>query len=155
MAENFTDIEMKPLEQPVLAKRQSVVRQHVQHTSIKVSETRTTETKGDNEGKKLKAPFTWHLLEEFKYSSYIKRFFRFIALVNVLSLAVNGPATPAEYLRDISSTCNLACENPDEKMTHFIILLAVDVILSLLYTVLLFIRVQNSLYWHKLKRLKV
>ena len=159
MAERFTDIEMKPLEQeqPVSAKRQSFARQHVQYSpedSLKIPENVdqclvTTEIKsGDEDGNKLKAPFTWRLLEEHKYSPYIKRFFRFIAIVNILSLAVNGPAIPAEYL---DSTENFN-ENSEEKRIHFIILLVVDIVLSLLFTLLLLIRMQNSHHWHKLRR---
>ena len=168
MAEKFTDIEMKPLEleQPVSAKRQSFARQHSQHVqyslehSSKISENVnteyqhlvTTESKNDDDGgNKLKAPFTWRLLEEHKYSPYIKRFFRFIAILNILSLAVNGPAIPAEYL----STTEGFCENSEEKRMHFIILLVVDIVLSVLFTLLLFIRMQNSRHWHKLRRLKV
>lgn len=142
MAEKFTDIEMKPLEQEhsVSAKRQSFARQHVQHSLERESD--------DEGGDKLKAPFTWRLLEEHKYSPYIKRFFRFIAIVNILSLAVNGPAIPSEYL---SATEGL-CENKEEKKLHFIILLAVDIMLSLLFTLLLLIRMQNSHHWHKLTK---
>ena len=145
MAEKFTDIEMKPLEQeqPLSAKRQSFARQHVQHS---------LERESDGEGgDKLKAPFTWRLLEEHKYSPYIKRFFRFIAIVNILSLAVNGPAISTEYL----NTPYGFCENKEEKQVHFIVLLVVDIMLSLLFTLLLLIRMQNSHYWHKLRRPKV
>ena len=163
MAEKITDLELKPLEhvQSISAKRQSFARQHVQYSlehSSKIPEivstadqyVETTEDKGDDEGvNKLKAPITWRLLEEHKYSPYIKRFFRLVAIVNILSLAVNGPAIPGEFLDR-----NL-CENSDEKQLHLIILLVVDILLSVLFTLLLFIRMQNSRYWHKLKKLKV
>ena len=149
MAEKFTDIiEMKPLEQeqPVSARRQSFANQHVQHSLERESD--------DEGGDKLKAPFTWRLLEEHKYSPYIKRFFRFIAIINILSLAINGPAIPSEYLRTTmdadGTTMGEFCE---VKRMHFIILLVVDIILSLLFTLLLLIRMQNSHYWHKLRRL--
>lgn len=143
MAEKFTDIEMKPLEQ----RRRSFAHQHQV-----LREQQQSEAKGDEgEDIKLKAPFSWHLLEEFKYSIYIKRFFRFIAIVNILALAVNGPAVPGEYLQNTLGFC----ENTEEAKIHFIVLLTVDIILSILYTLLLYIRVQNSRYWHKLRRSKV
>ena len=158
MAEKFTDIEMKPIE-PVHTKRRSFAHQHVTYNLEKMSE------KDDNVGNKqqvklevndetadkLKAPLTWYLLEEWKYAPHIKRFFRCIALVNILSLAVNGPAIPAEYLnrRNISGFC----ESLEDKRIHFIVVLVVDVILSLLYSVQLFMRVNNSRHWHKLKSL--
>lgn len=158
MAEKFTDIEMKLVEQPLSAKRQSFVHQHVKHSleySSKMSEhvsgKQRRDTKGDDEdASKLNAPCTWHPLEDWKYSPYIKRFFRLTALVNILSLAVNGPTYPSEYLKTRSH-----CEDTDPKRLHFIVLLTVDVILSILYSIQLFFRVQNSRHWHNLRSQKV
>ena len=163
MAEKFTDIELKPIEQqPVSTRRQSFARQHVRHSLDRGSENVnakdqslvTAGAKNEDEGRsELKAPFTWRLLEDHKYSPYIKRLLRLIPVVNILSLAVNGPAIPTEYLTGIER--NNLCEKRDEKKIHFIVLLVVDVILSILFTLLLLIRTQNSRYWHKLKKLKV
>ena len=155
MAEKFTDIEMKPIE-PLHTKRRSFAHQHVTYNLEKISEKadkqRVKSEVNDENAHKIKAPFTWYPLEEWKHAPHIKRFFRCIALVNILSLAVNGPAIPAEYLRNVEGFC----EDRTAKRTHFIVLLVVDVILSLLYSMQLFVRVNNSRHWHKLKsRLKV
>jgi len=164
MVEKITDIEMRPLEAPVSAKRHSVARQHIlmEQRSLKISESvsngeqimlkHPSEAKNDDEsGDKLKVPFTWRLLEEWKYSPYIKRFFRFVALVNILSLAVNGPAIPLEYLKNDVGYC----EDIPAKKIHFIVVLIVDIVLLILYTTLLYIRARNSRHWHKLRMLKV
>jgi len=109
MAEKFTDNKLKPIEQPVSTRRQSCARQHVQYSldhSSRISSENvnamdqslvTTGTKNEYDGgSELKAPFTWRLLEEHKYSPYIKRLLRLIPVINILSLAVNGPAIPTE-----------------------------------------------------------
>ena len=162
MAEKFTDIEMKPIESVHTKRRSSVAHQHVTYNLEKMSEKvdtaadkqRVKSDVNDETTHKLKAPFTWYLLEEWKYARHIKRFFRCIALVNILSLTVNGPAVPTEYLDDTDMVG--FCENRREKRIHFIAVLVVDVILSLLYSVQLFMRVNNSRHWYKLKsRLKV
>ena len=158
MAEKITEIEMKLVEQPVSVRRQSFAHQRVKYSpehggsklleSVNAGERLKTESKSDDEGgNKLKAPFTWYLLEECKYSPHIKRFFRCVAIVNILSLAVNGPAIPAEYLQKKEGFC----EDKDVKEIHFIVVLAVDIMLSLLYTMQLLIRLLNSLHWKRLQ----
>ena len=168
MVEKVTDIEMKPLEPSSSMKRQSFSRQHVyleQHLrkseSVNVAEKQSVLLKSNSDGDNgLKVPCTWRLLEEFKYSLYIKRFFRFIALINILSLALNGPAVGLAYLRKRpecnDSECEAPfCEDTEKKRIQYIIILVVDVILTILYSLVLYIRLQNSRYWHKLQAQKV
>ena len=163
MAEKV-DIEMKPItpESHVSARRQSFARHHNMlsssningTTSKSVEESARLDTTNTEPVDEPTAPFTWALLEEYKYSSHIKGFFRFVALVNILSLAVNGTFYPEEFESHGANKSD--CEETKErKLIHYSVVLAVDVILTILFTVHLFFRVLNSRHWHILRSRKV
>ena len=165
MAEKVDLIEMKPITpEHVSVRRQSFARHHklssgniYTHLVSKNLEesVRLDDTANTDPVDEPTAPFTWALLEEYKYSSYIKGFFRFVALVNILSLAVNGTIYPEEF--ESSHNPNKKdCEDiKEKKLIHYSVVLAVDVILTILFTVQLFFRVLNSRHWHRMRNKKV
>jgi len=101
------------------------------------------------------APFTWALLEEYKYSPYIKGFFRFVALVNIFSLAANATVYPEEFHSPHNASKGECEATKMKKLIHYSCILGVDVILTILFSVQLFLRVCNSRHWHRLKNRKV
>jgi len=166
MAEKV-DIEMKTITpEHVSARRQSFARRHMSSSNISgavhqvsknLEESSRLDTTNADPVDEPTAPFTWAVLEEYKYSSYIKGFFRFVALVNILSLAANGTIYPEEFEAKSSHDVNESeCEDiKEKKLLHYSVVLAVDVMLTILFTVQLFFRVLNSRHWHRLRSKKV